>query len=138
MVGVIIMQEYLMMLDEKLVYDKHEIIYDTIHIYCHTINEEKRKVHQYTEKIVKDLPFGQYKTKLHLKLKRYKNTDFVKKTITEELSFLNSTKRITLRLENRIYELLRENNFIGTERVLNNGIVDISDSTLLRLFKKNS
>lgn len=134
------MQEFLNQLSNNLIYTYHEVIDNTIHIHCETKIDENKKVHQTTVTKIKDLPFGQYKTILHIKVKRYKNEDSksLKKTITEKLDFLNSTKRRTQRLENSLYNMLIEGNFIGTERNVNKSYVSISDSSLLRLFKKKS
>lgn len=132
------MQEFLAQLSENLIYIKHKTINNEIHIYCETKKEETKTVHQYYNKIIKDVPFGNFQTILHIKIKRYINDDrnLNKKTITEQLSFLNTSKRLTKRLEDKLYEMTIENSFISTERFINKEYAKISDSTLLRIFKK--
>lgn len=132
------MQEFLNQISEELIYTGNEIEDDTIYIYCEKEQEENMQVHQTTVKKVKDLPFGQYKTILCIKVRRYKENDNNngKKTRTENFDFLNSTKRRTQRLDDYLYNMMKEGNFIGTERTVKNNTVDISDTSLLRIFKK--
>ena len=132
------MDEYLKLLNEKLKllsYKKEENI---LHIYCEMEKEENKKVHERYERIVDDLPFGEFKVKLHIKARRYYNDATNKKTEVEKLDFLNKTGRRTKRLEDKIEIILQENSFSGAERLIREVYVDISDTTLLRVFKKKN
>lgn len=131
------MDEYLKLLNEKLKLLSYKEEENILHIYCEMEKEENKKVHERYERIVDDLPFGEFKVKLHIKARRYDDvTD--KKTKVEKLDFLNKTGRRTKRLEDKIEIILQENSFSSAERLIREVYVDISDTTLLRVFKKKN
>ncbi len=96
------MQEFLEGLKGNLVYIKHYYEDKTLHIYCETKIESKIKIHERQERVVKDLPFGEYKVKLHILSKRFYVSEENRKTISEKFEFINETGRRTKRLDNKI------------------------------------
>lgn len=132
------MEEYLKSLNGKLKllsYNKEE---DILHIYCEMEKDENKKVHERYERIVDDLPFGEFKIKLHIRARRYEINNNVaeKKTEVEKFDFLNESGRRTKRLENKMEIILKENSFNSAERLIKEVYANISDTTLLRIFKK--
>lgn len=134
------MDEYLKLLNEKLKLLSYKKEEDTLHIYCEMEKEENKKVHERYERVVDDLPFGEFKVKLHIRARRYEKNDnnnaSDKKTEVEKLDFLNNSGRRTKRLENKMEIILQENSFSSAERLIKEVYVNISDTTLLRIFKK--
>jgi len=133
------MQDYLNQLDPNLRYIQHKIQNNIVKIYCETKPLKARPVHSRKERVIKDIPYGDYKVELHLITKKYFNLDADAKTLTtaEEHSFLNSTKRRTKRLDDLILRLCSEMSTIGCERLIRESIADVSDTSILRLLKKN-
>ena len=133
------MQEYLNQLDANLVHIRHDIQDGVMMIYCETKPLKDRPVHSRKERVIKDIPYGDYKVELHLITKKYFNLDPDAKTLTtaEEHTFLNCTKRRTKRLDTLILKLCSEMSTIGCERLIRESIADVSDTSILRLLKKN-
>ena len=133
------MQDYLKQLDPNLLYIRHEIQDNLMSIYCETKPLKDRPVHSRKERVIKDIPYGKYKVELHLITKKYFNLDPKAKTLTtaEKHGFLNSTKRRTKRLDELILKLCSEMSTIGCERLIRDSIADVSDTSILRLIKKN-
>lgn len=133
------MNEYLNQLSENLIYIKHEVVDGTLKLYCETKLDPQRKVHSRKIRVVKDIPYGKLKVELHILTKKYFNVfkDQKKLTIAEEHLFINSTGRRTTRLDRYIEESCREMSAIGCERFIRNHVADVSDSSILRLIKKN-
>ena len=134
------MKEYLQQLSPDLVYIKHEIENDTMKIYCETRPRKDRPVHSRQMRVVKDIPYGDYKVELHLLTKKYFNTapEAKTRTIAEKHDFINDTGRRTQRLDEKIKKLCGEMSAIGCERVVRERIADVSDTSILRLLKKNA
>ena len=132
------MDEYLKLLNEKLKLLNYKEDGDILHIYCEMEKEENKNVHERYERVVDDLPFGEFKVKLHIRARRYEISDNTtdKKTEVEKLDFLNESGRRTKRLENKMGIILQENSFSSAERLIKEVYVNISDTTLLRVFKK--
>lgn len=132
------MQEYLEGLEGNLIYIKHLYKDKILHIYCETKTDLKIKVHARQERVVKDLPFGEYKVELHILSKRFYVSEESRKTISETFNFINDTGRRTKRLDDKIIEINKETNTIGAERLLRENFADVSDTTILRILKKTN
>ena len=132
------MQEYLEGLKGNLIYIKHLYKDNTLHIYCETETDPKIKVHERQERVVKDLPFGEYKVELHILSKRFYVNEKSRKTISETFDFINDTGRRTKRLDDKIIEINKETNTIGAERLLRENFADVSGTTILRMIKKTN
>lgn len=133
------MELFLKDLDYNLKYINSVIKGNTIWIYCETEIDATRKVHSRQERIVKDIPYGKYKTELHIISKKYFNSLPEENGLTsaEKFTFINSSGRRTKRLDNLLMNLHKETSAIGLERIIKDSIVDISDTTILRILKKN-
>ncbi len=132
------MEEYIKLLNDKLKLISYEQKEDIYHIYCETEKENGRIVHERYERIVDDIPFAEFKVKLHIQARRYETDNLLsdKKTEVEKFDFLNESGRRTKRLEDKMTNIIRENNFSSAERLIKENYVNISDTTLLRIFKK--
>ena len=129
------MQEFLNELSLDLNYIKHETKDGIYHIYCESKNTEKKPVHARQERVVRDLPFGGKEVMLHIISKRYYSDDG--STYAEDFDFLNYTGRRTQRMDDKIIESNMEGSVVGTERTLKKLGINISDTTIIRLLKKN-
>jgi hypothetical protein len=133
------LKDYLKELDPGLVYIKHTIENGVLKIYCETAPVPDKPIHSRQERIVRDLPFGEYKVELHIIAKKYFNPDPIakKRTIAETFPFVNGHGRRTKRLEEWLVRMSTQMSSIGLERLVRKQVVDISDSTIIRLVKKN-
>lgn len=134
-----IMQSFLNQLDTNLLFIKSEIIDKTIKVFCEFKPLKGRLVHSRKMRVIKDIPFGNLMVELHLLSKKYFNDDSTldKLTVAEEVGFLGNSKRRTKRLDEYILNVCREMSAIGCERFIRENIADVSDTTILRLIKKN-
>lgn len=134
------MIDYLRNLDSKLLYIKHTIEDGIMKITCETAPTEDRPVHSRQERIVKDLPLGEYKVELHILAKKYfnDNPSSKKQTIAETFDFVSARGRRTKRLDRRLLQMTGEMSTIGLERLVRKQFVDVSDTTILRIVKKNN
>jgi len=133
------MQTYLNSLDSKLIFIKSEITKDVFKIYCELKHDKNKKVHSRKVRVIKDIPYNNLKVVLHILTKKHFNEDpsSNKLTTSETLEFVNGTGRRTKRLDEYIINLCKEMSAIGCERIIKNKIADVSDSSILRLIKKN-
>src|SRR5690625_3629887 len=133
------MQKFLNQLDENLLFIKNELSENTLKIYCELKQIEDKSVHSRKIRVIKDIPFGQYKVELHFLSKKYfnDNDDINQLTIAEEVSFLDTSKRRNKRLDDYILNACKGTSAIGCERFIRENLADVSDTTILRLIKKN-
>ena len=68
------------------------------------LNLEGRRVHSRNLRIIKDVPYGDFKVQLHLLAKKYFNDNpkVNKLTIAENVNFVGESKRRTKRLDEYI------------------------------------
>lgn len=134
-----IMQSFLTQLDKNLLFTKSEIIDKTIKVFCEFKPLKGRLIHSRKMRVIKDIPFGNLMVELHLLSKKYFNDDptIDKLTIAEEVNFVGDSKRRTRRLDEYILKTCKEMSAIGCERFIRENIADVSDTTILRLIKKN-
>ena len=130
------MQEFLNELSRDLIYIKHEIKKGVCHVYCESKNIDNKPVHARQERKIKDLPFGDKAVELHIISKRFYKENGIG-TYAEAFNFINSTGRRTRRMDKKIIESNIEGSVVGTERTLKNIGISVSDSTILRMLKKN-
>lgn len=130
-----IMKEFLNELSGELKYIKHRMEKGVCHIYCESKNKDRKPVHARQERIIKDLPFGDKETYLHIISKRYYKKDGT--TYAEEFDFINDTGRRTRRLDEKIVKVSKESNMVGTEAILGQMNIKVSDTTIIRMLKKN-
>ena len=89
---------------------------------------------------IKDLPIQEYKVILNINSKVFfcKNKNCDTKKFSEQFDFIESHSRMTTRLKNKIIENSKGMSARASKEVINNGLVTISDDTILRLLKKNN
>ncbi|MDP2425262.1 MAG: hypothetical protein Q8M70_02720 [bacterium] len=133
------MNEYLKQLSPSICYIKHDVQGNTMRIFCEQHPIEGKPVHSRKLRVVKDIPYGEYKIELHLLTKKYFNDNpaISKKTIAESYDFINETGRRTKRLDAYLLRLNQEMSTIGLERMIRKQVADVSDTTILRIAKKN-
>lgn len=132
------MQEYLNQLSENLIYDYKEIEDNTLYIFCHVKNTSSHKIHSYIVRSINDINYGNFKVILQVKCYTYyidRKKD--NRTIAYQPDFIDGRSHRTKRLTDYILNSSKESSAIGLERILKN-ITTISDTTILRLIKKNS
>lgn len=131
------MQEYLNQLSENLIYVKQELVDNVLYVYCNYKNTTQFKVHTYKVRKVNDINYGNYKVVLLIKVFQYyldrKNSNRV---ISIQPDFIDGRSSRTRRLTEYILNASKESSAIGLERTLKN-VTNISDSTILRMVKKN-
>jgi hypothetical protein len=95
------------------------------------------RVHSRKLRVVKDIPYGDYKVELHLLTKKYFNDDLSisKKKIAELYDFINETGRRTNRLDAYLFRFNHEMSTIGLKRLIRKQAADISNTTLVRIAK---
>ncbi len=132
------MQEYLNQLSENLIYDCKELKDNVLHIHCHMKNDSTYKIHSYITRTINDINYGNYKVILEVRCYTYYiDRKSSNKTIAYQPDFIDGRSHRTKRLTDFILNSAKESSAIGLERTLKN-ITNISDSTILRLIKKNS
>jgi transposase len=131
------MKSVLALLSQDLVYDGHDITGDTIAIRCHIEPGPEQRIHSYYIRKVKDINIGDKKVVLWIKAFRYySDRKSSGKTESVNLDLIDDGSNRTKRLTSYVMNQMEENSAIGLERVLRKGIVDLSDSTILRMVKK--
>lgn len=87
---------------------------------------------------IKDLPIQENKVVLKIKAKVFfcKNPKCTVNTFAEQFNFIEGHSRMTTRLKNRIIDTSKGMSTRASKPVINNGITNISDDTILRLIKK--
>ena len=141
------MEEIIKKLDKKLkvLSYKYEEDILTIHIErtnktstCPCCGKRCSSIHSRYTRQIKDLPIQEYKVILNIKAKVFfcKNKHCSINTFAEQFDFIESHSRMTTRLKNKIIENSRGMSARASKSVINNGLANISDDTILRLLKK--
>lgn len=134
------MQDYINQLDNNLTYISHKIIEDQIEILIHQNHDEAYVKGGYYYRKIKDINYGNKKVILKIRCNRYYETNksISNKRFSTPLRFVEPRGRMTLRLYNLILLNLSEMAAISAERVLNKTVTSVSDTTILRILKKNN
>ena len=105
---------------------------------CPYCGKSCSNIHSHYTKDIKDLPIQEYKTILRLdtrvffcKNKKCKHTRFA-----ERFDFYENYSRMTNRLKERIVNDSKGMSARASKATINDGLVDVSDDTILRLIKK--
>jgi hypothetical protein len=142
-------QEFLSELSDELEYLSHEYIDDTVVVSCKIMqgnrhcpycNEVSGKICCRYKRKLKDVPFGEKKVKLIVWTGNYfcSNANCAHSTFGEKVEFAEPFATRTKRLDKYILELSAGNSGIGAERFVKRNVVNISDTTINRIVKKNS
>ena len=143
------MEEIIKKLDKKLKILNYEYIDENLVIIITRINKsdicpccgkKSNNIHSRYMRTIKDLPIQENKVVLKIKAKVFfcKNPKCTVNTFAEQFNFIEGHSRMTTRLKNRIIDTSKGMSARASKPVINNGITNISDDTILRLIKKNS
>ena len=143
------MEEIIKKLSNELKVIEYEYTDDTLIIdiesckkssICPCCGKESSKIHSRYMRRIKDLPLQEYKVILNINANVFfcKNKNCGTKTFSEQFDFIESHSRMTTRLKNKIVENSKGMSARASKEVINNGLVNISDDTILRLLKKNN
>lgn len=105
---------------------------------CPSCFKQFSRIHSRYIRQIKYLPIQEYKVILNLKTKKFfcKNKACKVKKFSEQFDFVESHSRMTKRLENQIIGTSKPMSARVSKEVINNGLVEVSDDTILRLLKK--
>lgn len=143
------MEEIIKKLDKKFKILNYEYIDENLVItvtrtnksdVCPGCGKKSNNVHSRYFRTIKDLPIQENKVILKIKAKVFfcKNPKCVINTFAEQFNCIEGHSRMTTRLKNRIIDTSKGMSARASKSVVNNGIANISDDTILRLIKKNS
>ena len=143
------MEEIVKKLNNELKVIGYEYVDDTLIIdiksckksdFCPCCGKESSKIHSRYMRSIKDLPIQEYKVILNINANVFfcKNNNCNTKTFAEHFDFIECNSRMTTRLRNKIIENSKGMSARASKVVINNGLVNISDDTILRLLKKNN
>jgi len=133
------MQDFLDELSPKLKFIRKETHGQTIWIYCESEHDKGKRIHSRVERVIRDINYGNYKVELRILWKKHFNEDpsVSKTTVSEKFDFIPLRGRRTKRLDAMLLSMQKEMSAIGCERFIKEKIADVSDSTILRILKKN-
>lgn len=131
------MQKFLDQLNDKLIYINDEILDKTIYINC-TPEKLDYYIRGYKIRVLKDMNFGDKYVVLRIKLPIYYTDSTKKKSFVHPLNCCEWKSRRTKRLDAYLLENIKESSAIGMERTLKKSICEVSDTSILRLLKKNN
>lgn len=142
------MEEIIKKLDKKLKVLNYQYLDDTIYIdvertnklaNCPCCGKKSSNVHSRYVRPIKDLPIQEYKVILNIIAKVFfcKNKNCPTNTFAEQFDFIERHARMTVRLKEKIIQTSKGMSARASKVVINNGLVNISDDTILRLLKKN-
>ncbi len=143
------MEELLKSLDSDLVLVKAVVEKETIELHARrdTIEEvcpycgaKSKSVHSVYRKTISDLPIQEKMVKIILWRRLFfcKNKDCSRPLFPETLSFVGRYGRRTSRLTKKIKEIAMNMSARSAMKVVNEGISNISDDTILRILKKTT
>lgn len=141
------MEEIIKKLDTKLRVLDYEYLNDTLIIdvektnksaICPCCGKRSNNIHSKYIRQIKDLPIQEYKVILNITAKVFfcKNNKCSINTFAEQFDFIESHSRMTTRLKDRIIEDSKGMSARASKQIINNGVANISDDTILRLLKK--
>ena len=107
---------------------------------CPCCGKKSTNIHSRYVRPIKDLPIQEYKVILNITAKVFfcKNKKCPTNTFAEHSDFIESHSRMTTRLKEKIVQTSKGMSARASKAVVNDGLVNISDDTILRLLKKNN
>lgn len=130
------MQNFLDQLNDNLIYVSDVEDGKTLRIYC-KVKRLDYYIRGYKTRVLKDINFGNKFVILSIKLPIYYKDKNKKESFVHPLSCCDFKSRKTKRLEEYIIDNIKESSAIGLERTIKKHICDLSDSSILRILKKN-
>jgi transposase len=142
------MREIIGMLDENLNYLAHQMFEDYIEVVVESSRKEaacpycgktSSRVHSTYERSFQDLPIQGKKVYVSIINRKYfcDNRDCSNKTFAESFDFLRPKSKKSERLTSEIMKLSTEVSSVTAARLLKDGGVDVSKSTICDMLKKN-
>jgi len=143
------MREIVAMLDESLTYLAHEIFDDYIIVVVESSRDEvpcpycdkvSSRVHSTYERSFQDLPIQGKKVYVSILNRKYfcDNRNCPNTTFAESFVCLKPKSKKSERLINEIMKLSTEVSSVTASRMLKDGVVDVSKSTICDMLKKNN
>ena len=130
------MQKFLDQLNDNLIYVNDIEEEKTLKIFCE-VPKLDYYIRGYKTRILKDINFGDNFVVLLIKLPIYYKDEKKKRSFVHPLSCCDFRSRNTKRLEEYIIDNIKESSAIGLERTMKKHICNLSDSSILRILKKN-
>lgn len=105
---------------------------------CPCCSKRSNSIHSKYHRKIKDLPIQEEKVILDIEAKVFfcKNKKCTINTFAEQFDFIESHSRMTTRLKDRIVENSKGMSARASKTIINEGLAEISDDTILRLVKK--
>jgi len=106
---------------------------------CPDCGKKSAKVNTRYTREIKDLPVQEDKVVLIIQARIFDcvNKKCIRKRFAERFDFIEKKARMTSRLKNRIIEDSKGMSARAAKKSINEGLVNISDDTILRMIKKN-
>lgn len=141
------MEELLKTLDSDLVLIKAVVGEETIELHakrdtveetCPYCGAKSKSVHSVYPRTISDLPIQEKMVKIIIYKRLFfcRNPDCSRQLFSETLSFVDKYGRRTNRLTEKIKEIAMNMSARSAKKVVNKGISNISDDTILRILKK--
>jgi len=142
------MREIIAMLDENLNYLTHQLYEDYIvvvvessrdEVVCPYCGKTSSRIHSIYERSFQDLPIQGKKVFISIINRKYfcDNCDCKNKTFAESFGFLRPKSKKSERLISEIMKISTEVSSVTASRMLKDGIVEVSKSTICDMLKKN-
>jgi len=143
------MKDLIEMLDENLTYLEHQIIGEYIIVYVESNREEiecpycgkpSSRVHSTYERSFQDLPMQGKKVYIHIINRKYfcDNHECPNTTFAESFDCLKPKAKKSERLIDEIMKVSVEVSSVSASKMLKDGVVDVSKSTICDMLKKNN
>ena len=141
------MREIIKMLNNKLKYERHEIIGEEIHIQvkskkkaqeCPQCGRKTKKVHSRYMRRVQDLPIGDKKVYIEITSRKMicRNENCTQKRFAESYEFVGANGVKTKRLEAEIVSVGMNMSSVAAAEMLNRNTVKLCGRTVRNLIKK--
>ena len=141
-------KELIELLDKDLAYTGHELSGDHFTIYTCSNREEaicpyckkaSSRIHSTYSRSFQDLPIQGKKTYINITNRKFfcDNTSCTHKTFAESFGCIKHKAKKSERLLEEILKVSVEVSSVSASRMLKNGVVDVSKSTICDLLKKN-
>lgn len=130
------MKRFLEQLCDELVYVSDKTEGNTIIINCNVIKLDYY-IRGYTKRILKDINYGDKFVILSIRLPIYYKDKNKKGSFVHPLKCCDFRSRNTKRLEQYVMDNIKESSAIGLERTFKKHVCDLSDTSILRILKKN-
>lgn len=130
------MQKFLDQLNDNLKYISYKENGKELIINCE-VEKLDYLIRGYKNRILKDINYGDKFIILSIRLPIYYKDKTKKESFVHPLNCCDFRSRNTKRLEQFIIDNIKESSAIGLERTIKKHVCNLSDSSILRILKKN-